>query len=57
VQLIWDGQLLLRSVVEIRKQGRVIGKVMTESRLLGTMAALDDVISLGETGSLCYARP
>jgi hypothetical protein len=50
VQLIWDEQLLLRSVVEIRKQGRVIGKVMTESRLPGTMAALDDVVSLGETG-------
>ncbi len=55
VQLLWDGQLLLRSVVEIKKEGRVIGNVMTESSLPVTMGALKHANRLGETGeqALC----
>ncbi len=57
VQLIWDEQLLLRAVVEIKKEGRVVGKVMTESLLPVTMSALKDVVSLGETGEQALCAP
>ena len=52
VQLLWDGKLLLRAVVEIKKEGRVIGKVMTETPLPVTTGALKDAVRLGETGEL-----
>ncbi len=57
VQLLWDGQLLLRAVVEIKKEGRVIGKVMTESSLPATMGALKDARRLGETGEQALCAP
>ncbi len=57
VQLMWDGQLLLRAVVDIKKEGRVVGKVMTESSLLGTMGAIRDANRLGETGELALCAP
>ncbi len=57
VQLLWDGQLLLRAVVEIKKEGRVVGKVMTESSLPATMGTLKDVRLLGETGELALCAP
>ena len=52
VQLLWDGQLLLRAVLEIKKEGRVVGKVMTESPLPATTGALKEASRLGETGEL-----
>ena len=57
VQLLWDGQLLLRAVVEIKKEGRVIGKVMTETSLPATMGAIKDVRLLGETGEQALCAP
>ena len=56
-QLLWDGQLLLRAVVEIKKNGRVVGKVMTEMPLPATMGALKDANRLGETGKLALCAP
>jgi diguanylate cyclase (GGDEF)-like protein/PAS domain S-box-containing protein len=56
-QLLWDGQLLLRAVVEIKKNGRVVGKVMTEMSLPATMGALKDANRLGETGKLALCAP
>ncbi len=55
VQLLWDGQLLLRATVDIRKEGRVIGKVMAESSLPLITGALKDAGRLGKTGeqALC----
>ncbi len=66
VQLLWDGQLLLRAVVEMKsemhqpgivahhqvKEGRVIGKVMTEASLPATTGALKEASRLGGTGEL-----
>ncbi len=57
VQLMWDGQLLLRAVVEIKKEGRVVGKVMTESSLPVIMGAIKDARLLGETGELALCAP
>ena len=57
MQLLWDGQLLLRAVVEIKKEGRVIGKVMTESSLPATMGALKEATRLGETGEQALCAP
>ncbi len=57
VQLLWDGQLLLRAVVEIKKEGRVVGKVMTESSLPATMGVLTDVGRLGKTGEQALCAP
>ncbi len=50
VQLLWDGQLLLRAVVEIKNEGHVIGKVMTELPLPVTMGVLQDAAQLGVSG-------
>ncbi len=57
VQLIWDEKLLLRAVVEIKTEGHVIGKVMTESSLPATMRAIKNVRSLGETGEQALCAP
>ncbi len=57
VQLLWDGQLLLRAVVEIKRQGLVIGQVMTEESLPATTVALKDASRLGETGEEQLCRP
>ncbi len=57
VQLMWDGQLLLRAVVEIKKEGRVVGKVMTESSLPATIGAIKDARLLGETGDQLLCVP
>ncbi len=56
VQLLWDGQLLLRAVVEMKKEGQVVGKVMTESSLPVTTGSLKDARLLGESGEqqLCW---
>ncbi len=57
VQLMWDGQLLLRAVVEMKKEGRVIGKVMTETSLPVSMGALKDANRLGKTGEMALCAP
>ncbi len=54
---MWDGQLLLRAVVEIKKEGRVIGEVMTETPLPVTMGAFKEASRLGETGELALCAP
>lgn len=51
-QLIWDGQLLLRTVLEMKKDGRVVGTVMTETKLPMIMDLINDAADLGETGDL-----
>jgi diguanylate cyclase (GGDEF)-like protein/PAS domain S-box-containing protein len=54
---MWDGQLLLRAVVEMKKEGRVIGKVMTESSLPVTIGALKHASRLGETEEQALCAP
>jgi diguanylate cyclase (GGDEF)-like protein len=57
VELMWDGQLLLRAAVEIKKNGHVAGKVMTEMSLPATMIALKNANLLGETGEQALCAP
>lgn len=57
VRIIWDGKLLLRSAVEIQKNGQVIGKLVTESPLPVTMSSIRNAQSLGETGELAICLP
>jgi PAS domain S-box-containing protein len=52
VQLMWDGQLLLHSEVDMKQEGRVIGKVVTETTLPVITNALKDASRLGKTGEL-----
>jgi len=52
VQLMWDGQLLLHAVVDMKQAGQVVGKVMTEMSLPGITGAFKDANRLGETGEL-----
>lgn len=57
VQLIWDGQLVLRVVIEIKKEGIVVGKLMTESLLPVSMNAFKDASRLGQTGEQAMCSP
>ncbi|MEO9038948.1 MAG: diguanylate cyclase, partial [Gallionella sp.] len=57
VQLMWDGQLILHVVVDIKKEGHVVGKVMTETLLPDTMAAIKGAIHLGKTGEQALCAP
>jgi signal transduction histidine kinase len=57
VELIWDGQLLLRVVVDMKKKGSVIGKVMMEYPLHKTMRHLKEPTLEGETGELVICIP
>src|SRR3990167_3228774 len=52
VQLMWDGQLLLRAEVDMKQVGLVDGQVITETVLPATTGALKDARLLGETGEL-----
>jgi signal transduction histidine kinase len=52
VRLIWDRKLLLSITLEVRKEGRIIGKIMTETPLPNIMKAFKDARLLGETGEL-----
>jgi signal transduction histidine kinase len=52
VRLIWDRELLLSVTLEVRKEGRIIGKIMTETPLPNIMKAFKDARLLGETGEL-----
>jgi diguanylate cyclase (GGDEF)-like protein/PAS domain S-box-containing protein len=48
-QLIWDEQLFLRTVVEVKKEERVVGTIMMETRLPAIMDMIKDASNLGET--------
>ena len=52
VELIWDEQLLLRVALDVKKTGRIIGKVITESPLFITTDAFKNANILGDTGEL-----
>jgi len=51
-QLKWDGQLMLHSEVDMTRNGRVIGKVITQMKLPVSTGALKDVRHLGKAGEL-----
>ena len=51
-QLVWDGRLLLRTVVDMKRSGQVIGQVMAETLMTATYESLKDINLLGETGEL-----
>lgn len=51
-QLIWDEQLFLRTVVEVKKEERVVGTIMMETRLPAIMDMIMDPTGLGETGDM-----
>ena len=57
VQLLWGGQLFLHAVVEMKREGRVVGKVMTEIPLPTTTDAFKEASRLGETGELALCAP
>ncbi|MEO7600841.1 MAG: EAL domain-containing protein [Gammaproteobacteria bacterium] len=57
VQLMWDGQVLLHAVVDLQQEGRVIGKVMTETPLPATTGAFKEANRLGKTGELVLCAP
>lgn len=57
VQLMWAGQLILRSSVEIKKEGRVVGRIMAEATLPFTLKALRNANNLGETGEQALCAP
>ena len=56
-QLFWDEQLLMRTVVEVKKEERVVGTIMTETRLPAIMDMIKDASDLGETGDLVLCSP
>jgi diguanylate cyclase (GGDEF)-like protein/PAS domain S-box-containing protein len=51
-QLIWDEQLFLRTVLEVKKEERVVGTIMMETRLPAIMDMIMDPTRLGETGDM-----
>ncbi|MHB1677118.1 MAG: ATP-binding protein [Sulfuriferula sp.] len=57
VQLMWDRQLLLHIVVDMKQGGRVIGKVITEVPLPITMGVFKDGSRLGKTGTIALCAP
>ncbi|MDP3707277.1 MAG: PAS domain S-box protein [Polaromonas sp.] len=57
VHLIWDGQLLLHAVVDMKQAGLVVGQAITETALPVTTGALKDASLLGETGELVLCAP
>jgi PAS domain S-box-containing protein len=56
-ELIWDGQLLLRVVVGMKKKGSDIGKVMMEYPLPKTVRYLKEASRQGKTGELVMCIP
>jgi PAS domain S-box-containing protein len=55
VHLIWDGQLFLHVVLDIKQAGIVVGQVIAERALPDTMSAFKEANFVGETGefALC----
>lgn len=52
VHLIWDGQLLLHVVLDMKQAGIVVGQVIAERALPATMSAFKKANIMGETGEL-----
>ncbi|MCJ7799339.1 MAG: PAS domain S-box protein, partial [Polaromonas sp.] len=52
VHLIWDGQLLLRVVLDMEQAGLVVGQVIAERALPDTMSAFKEAHFVGKTGEL-----
>jgi signal transduction histidine kinase/CheY-like chemotaxis protein len=57
VELIWDGRLLLRVVVDIKKKGSVIGKIMMEHPLPNPMRHLKEANLPGNTHEFLLCIP
>jgi signal transduction histidine kinase len=57
VQLIWDEQLVLHTVLEMSQGGQVVGKVMTQAKLPSTTAALKTASRLGGSGDMGLCAP
>ncbi|MDO8719086.1 MAG: PAS domain S-box protein [Polaromonas sp.] len=57
VQLIWDEQMLMHAVVEMKRGGAVIGTVIVETPLPGYMGMLKDATLQGDTGELALCAP
>ena len=57
VQLMWDGQLMLHTAVEMNQAGKLVGKVVTETSLPATTGAFKDASRLGETGDMGLCAP
>ena len=56
--LLWEGQFILQASSDILdQQGRFIGMVKTEARLLTNTEAFDDIASIGETGEFAVCAP
>ena len=51
-QLMWDGKLLLHSVLDMKKDGRIIGKVIAETLLPESTEVFKNSNRLGETEDL-----
>ena len=57
VQLMWDGQLLLHAVVDMKQAGQVVGQVMTEMSLPATTGAFKEARLVGDTGDMALCAP
>ena len=57
LQLIWDGQLLLRVVIEIKDKGQLMGTLITETLLPVTMSSIEGAQALGDTGEQAICIP
>ena len=57
VQILWGSQLFLRSTVELKATGLVVGKVVTEWALPGIGTALQDASRLGKTAEMALCAP
>uniref|UniRef100_E6QTT1 Putative Sensory box protein n=1 Tax=mine drainage metagenome TaxID=410659 RepID=E6QTT1_9ZZZZ len=57
VQLLWDGQLLLQEVADIKSGGQVMGEIMTETPLPVTSSAFKQGKFFSETGELALCAP
>lgn len=57
VQLSWDGQLLLHVGMDMKQEGRIVGKVITEMPLPTTTGLLKNVNRLGKTAEVALCVP
>jgi signal transduction histidine kinase/CheY-like chemotaxis protein len=56
-ELMWDGSFLLHVVVDMKRDGQVVGKVVAETSLPITTSAFKEANRLGETGELALCAP
>jgi hypothetical protein len=57
VELMWDGQLWLHVVAEMKQENQLVGKIVTETPLTATTRAFKDASRLGKTGELVLCAP